>query len=289
MSDREKIEAALSEHSGAAFAIESQQAIGGGCINDAYRIQGNGQHYFVKANDRSFLPAFHSEATALRQLAASETLRVPQVITLIDGDTQAYLILEYIESRPSQSGDWATLGRQLAALHRIEMPYFGWTEDNRIGATPQPNPPTESWLEFFQQHRLQHLLSLCARRGYQLPLADELLAALPSFFENHQPRPSLLHGDLWSGNVSFAINGTPFTYDPASYYGDREADLAFTEFFGGFPSAFYQAYQEELPLDSGYEQRKTLYNLYHCLNHLYLFGASYAKQAEQMTHQLLTR
>ncbi len=288
LSDREKIEATLSKHSGHPFTIDSQTAIGGGCINDAYRIQGSdGQTYFLKANKSSFLPAFQTEADALRELAATQTIRVPQVIDLIEGDTQSYLILQYIEPRPSQSGDWQSLGRQLAQLHRIEQPYFGWSKDNRIGATPQPNPKSDSWLEFFQQRRLQHQLDLCATRGYQLPLAAELLATLPRFFENHTPRPSLLHGDLWSGNVSFASDGTPFLYDPASYYGDREADLAFTEFFGGFPTSFYQAYHAELPLDSGYERRKILYNLYHCLNHLYLFGASYATQAEQMTRQLL--
>lgn len=290
MSDRDLIEAALSEHRGTPFSIASQQAIGGGCINDAYRLRGDdGQTYFVKANSPSFLPAFQTEAQALAELAATQTVRVPQVVAALAGDSQAYLILEYIETRPSHSGDWQSLGRQLAELHRIEQSYFGWTHDNHIGATPQANPRTDSWPEFFRVHRLERQLSLCASRGYHLPQSDALLAALPSFFENHQPSPSLLHGDLWSGNVSFASDGSPFLYDPASYYGDREADLAFTEFFGGFPASFYQAYREALPLDSGYERRKILYNLYHCLNHLYLFGASYAHQAEEMARQLLSR
>lgn len=289
MSDRDLIETAISQHCGQSFAIETQQSIGGGCINDAYKILGNGHSYFVKSNQKSFLPAFTTEAIALRELASTRTLRIPQVIDVIDGDSQGYLILEYIESRPSSSGDWQSLGRQLAQLHRIEQPYFGWSQDNLIGATPQPNPKSESWLGFFSEHRLRHQLELCSTRNYQLPLADALLNAIPSFLQGHSPFPSLLHGDLWSGNVSFTSDGQPFTYDPACYYGDREADLAFTEFFGGFPPTFYEAYNEELPLDSGYESRKTLYNLYHCLNHLYLFGASYANQAEQMTRQLLSR
>ncbi len=289
MSDREKIEAAISKHCGRPFSIDSQQSIGGGCINDAYRVAGNGRSYFVKSNQSSFLPAFTTEAAALRELASTQSLRIPEVIDVIDGESQAYLILEYIESRPSSSRDWQTLGRQLAQLHRIEQPYYGWTQDNLIGATPQPNPKSDSWLNFFREHRLRHQLSLCSTRGYHLPFADELLDTLPTFFEGHSPHSSLLHGDLWSGNVSFASDGQPFTYDPACYYGDREADLAFTEFFGGFPPIFYQAYDKELPLDFGYETRKSLYNLYHCLNHLYLFGASYANQAEQMTRQLLSR
>ncbi|MBD5778945.1 fructosamine kinase family protein [Pelagicoccus sp. NFK12] len=290
MSDRHLIEAALSEHSGRPFTIESQQSIGGGCINDAYRIQGNdGPSYFVKANNKSFLPAFASEANALRELAATQTVSVPEVIDAIEGENQSYLILEYIEARSSQSGNWETLGHQLAQLHKIEQPHFGWQENNLIGATPQPNPRSQAWPEFFRERRIQHQLALCARRGYELPHAEQLLEAIPSFFENYTPYPSLLHGDLWSGNVSFSSDGSPFIYDPASYYGDREADIAFTEFFGGFPKKFYQAYHEKLPLDSGYERRKTLYNLYHCLNHLYLFGASYAAQAEQMTRQLLSR
>lgn len=136
MPDREQIEAALEKHSGQPFKIASQQAIGGGCINDAYRLQNaGGQSYFVKANTKSFYTAFAAEARALREIAATNTVRVPKVIALIDGSSQAYLILEYIEPRPSQSGDWQALARQLAQLHRIKQPHFGWTQDNLIGAT----------------------------------------------------------------------------------------------------------------------------------------------------------
>lgn len=290
MSDRQLIESTLSETLGRPFKIASQQALGGGCINDAYRLESaDGLNLFVKANRRDFHDSFSAEAVALQEIAATQTVRVPQVIAQIQGATQAYLILEYIETRPSRTGDWRTLGQQLAQLHAIEQPHFGWHRDNLIGATPQPNPRTETWLDFFAAHRLEHQFSLCQSRGYKLPLRDELLRQLPVLLADHPATPSLLHGDLWSGNAAFDPQGSPFLFDPGSYYGDREADLAFTEFFGGFPPEFYQAYQAELPLDSGYSQRKTLYNLYHCLNHLYLFGASYANQAEQMTRQLLSR
>lgn len=289
MSDRQLIEETLRSYLGSPFSIESQRSLGGGCINDAYLMQGSGRSFFVKANALSFRDGFATEADALRELAASRTVRVPEVIALLDGTTQSYLILEYIDTRTSGAGDWAKLGQQLATLHKTVQPFFGWTQDNRIGATPQPNPQTESWIEFFRVHRLEHQLRLCRDRGYTLPHADDLLSAVPDFFVDYQPHPSLLHGDLWSGNVSFDQAGSPFLYDPATYYGDRETDLAFTEFFGGFGQAFYEAYQETLPLDFGYKERKTLYNLYHCLNHLYLFGASYASQAERMTQRLLSR
>lgn len=288
MTDPQRIESLLSDYSGQAFHIEYQVPIGGGCINDARALHGSGQSYFVKANSRSCLPAFVAEANALQELAATQTVRIPKVVAAFEGDSQAYLILEYIEPSHAKQADWPKLGRQLAQLHQIEKPFFGWTEDNVIGATPQPNPPTENWLSFFRDHRLRHQLELCARRGYDLQLAEPLLRELPRLLQDHQPQPSLLHGDLWSGNVSFAPGGAPFLYDPASYYGDREADLAFTEFFGGFPPSFYQAYETELPLASGYAERKILYNLYHCLNHLNLFGGGYAEQAEQMIQKLLS-
>ncbi|EDY82250.1 Phosphotransferase enzyme family, putative [Verrucomicrobiia bacterium DG1235] len=289
MTDRQRIESAIANNTGRPFSIDSQRALGGGCINDAYRIEGSGKTFFVKANSCDFLPAFSTESQALKELAATQTVRVPKVVATIDGDSQAYLILEYIDSRPSRSGNWETIGRQLAALHQIRQAHYGWGQDNLIGATPQPNPQSDNWIDFFREHRLEHQLRLCQTRGFTLPHAEQLLDVLPSFFESHTPYPSLLHGDLWSGNIAFDKAGAPFIFDPACYYGDREADLAFTEFFGGFSPAFYAAYQESLPLDSGYNERKTLYNLYHCLNHLYLFGASYAHQAEQMTKQLLSR
>lgn len=288
MSDRLRLEAALSEHAGERVAIESQRALSGGCINDAFHTIASGKSYFIKANRPSFFKAFSAEAEALRELGATNTVRVPEVIALIEGESQAYLVLEYIETRPSRTGDWKSFGEQLAKLHQMQQPYFGWSRDNFIGTTDQPNPKSESWIDFFREHRLERQIRLCRAKGYTVPFADRLLDRLPQYFDSYMPTPSLLHGDLWSGNAGFDQKGDPFIYDPASYYGDRETDLAFTEFFGGFPTDFYEQYDEVFPLDSGYAQRKTLYNLYHCLNHLKLFGASYGTQAEQMIHQLLS-
>lgn len=287
MEDKALIEATLAEHSGQPFEIVTLQSLGGGCINDAFRASDGHFDYFIKANRKSYLKAFENEAQALREIAAASAVRVPEPIATLQGQSQAYLILEYIASRPSRVGDWDALGAQLAALHQIEQPYFGWDRDNLIGATPQPNPATDNWIDFFRVHRLQHLLTLCRDKGFVLNEGDALLERMPDYFAGHQPRPALLHGDLWSGNVAFDNQGAPFLFDPASYYGDRETDIAFTEFFGGFGDAFYRAYQEALPLDPGYELRKILYNLYHCLNHVYLFGGSYANQAQMMAKQLL--
>jgi len=161
----------------------------------------------------------------------------------------------------------------LAAAHRKAGPRFGWPRDNYIGATPQENAPCAGWAEFWRHRRLEPQLALANRNGYRVeaPPVWRLL-------EGHEPVASLLHGDLWSGNAGFLADGAPVVFDPAVYYGDREADLAMTELFGGFAEEFYAAYSEAWPLDEGYKLRKQLYNLYHLLNHLNLFGGGYLGQ-----------
>jgi fructosamine-3-kinase len=177
----------------------------------------------------------------------------------------------------------------LAALHRIEGNRFGWWRGNHIGATPQPNDPSPDWPDFWRQRRLGFQLDLAARQGHRgrlQGLGERLLERLPALLD-HRPRPSLLHGDLWGGNLAYDPDGRPVVFDPAVYHGDREADLAMTELFGGFPSRFYAAYQAAWPLDPAYRVRKVLYNLYHVLNHLNLFGGGYLTQAEGMMQRLL--
>jgi fructosamine-3-kinase len=165
-----------------------------------------------------------------------------------------------------RNGDWAALGQMLAKLHRQTGPRFGWHRDNWIGATPQVNGWRDDWSEFWQECRIRPQLELARKNGFSLPEPPRL--------KNHQPQASLLHGDLWSGNAGFIEKG-PVIFDPAVYYGDREADIAMTELFGGFPARFYDAYNEAFPLPAGYETRKHFYNLYHLLNHLNIFGAGY--------------
>jgi fructosamine-3-kinase len=181
------------------------------------------------------------------------------------------------------------LGRALAALHRVTAHEHGWSRDNTIGATPQANAPCGDWAEFWRERRLGFQLRLAAANGHRLAQGERLMEKLPAFFSGYRPAPSLLHGDLWAGNAAATAAGEPVVFDPAVYYGDREADMAMTELFGGFPRSFYEAYGSEYPLDAGYAVRRDLYNLYHVLNHLNLFGGGYRSQAERMIGQLLAR
>jgi protein-ribulosamine 3-kinase len=200
-------------------------------------------------------------------------VRVPRVISL-EGEK---LVLERLAlgARP----DWPAMGRMLASLHRHTAPQFGWATDNWIGLAPQQNGWSDDWVDFFFSKRLIPQLERAGGNGFTIPLPSR------SLLEGHRPRPSLLHGDLWNGNAGFVPDG-PVFFDPAVYYGDREADLAMTELFGGFPAQFYAAYEKELPLAPGYERRRDLYNLYHVLNHLNIFGGSYLGQARSLAARL---
>ena len=180
-------------------------------------------------------------------------------------------------------------GRQLAAMHRNGRERFGWHRDNTIGSTPQPNASSADWIKFWREQRLGFQLRLAARNGHGGRLqsqGEKLLECFPALID-HDPQPALLHGDLWGGNLGYDSDGHPVIYDPAVYYGDREAELAMTELFGGFPGHFYAAYEEAWPLEPGYRVRKTLYNLYHILNHLNMFGGGYLGQAQRMIDRLL--
>jgi protein-ribulosamine 3-kinase len=275
------------------FTLRNSISIGGGSINAAYRLEGiDDTRYFLKLNDARHLAMFVAEAQGLTAITATNTICVPHAIAYGDAHGQSYLVLEHLDL--SSRGDAKLLGDQLAALHRCTGNHFGFSQDNFIGTTPQPNGwPNESnvdWLDFWREHRLGFQLQLAEQNGYggQLQsLGIKLMDALPAFFKDYTPQPSLLHGDLWSGNHAFLADGTPTIFDPATYYGDRECDLAMTELFGGYPADFYAAYRATYPLDAGYAMRKTLYNLYHILNHANLFGDGYAKQAEQMMQKLL--
>ena len=190
----------------------------------------------------------------------------------------------------SAQSNSADLGRQLALLHHQTAPQFGWKRDNTIGSTPQINTWSDNWIAFLGEQRLGYQLRLAHKNGYGKQLVaqgERLMAHLADFFPGYQPVASLLHGDLWGGNAAFTVSGEPVIFDPAVYYGDREADLAMTELFGGFGRDFYAAYREAWPPDSGYATRKTLYNLYHILNHANLFGGAYPDQAENMIQRLL--
>jgi len=284
----EAIEKAVARTTGVPFRITDSTAMGGGCINAACVVTGaDGRRFFVKHNQLQQLPAFEEEARSLRQLAATGTVHVPGVVAVCQGGAEALLILECLEFSNARRGDWARLGQDLACLHRHTGNQFGWMADNFIGSTPQPNSWHEDWIAFYADCRLRPQIARARRDGLHLPGANNLLDNLPRFFEDYHPAPSLLHGDLWAGNAGFLKDGSPVLYDPASYFGDREADLAMTEMFGGFPNTFYQAYARESPLDEGYPVRKHLYNLYHLLNHFNLFGGGYGAQAQSTIVNLI--
>ena len=259
--------AALREQLGITVA----NPVSGGCIHDCYRATVQGKQCFVKVNDERYADAFAAEAEGLAALRASG-LRAPQPLAQGSGGGQSYLLLEYLELK--NNGDFAALGRMLANAHRQPGPRFGWARDNYIGSTPQLNGWCDDWVEFWRERRLRPQIELAARNGCKIEMADAA-----AVLADHKLQPSLLHGDLWSGNAGFTREG-PVVFDPAVYYGDREADLAMTELFGGFPREFYEAYNETWPLDAGYARRKHLYNLYHLLNHLNLFGGGYLGQVK---------
>jgi fructosamine-3-kinase len=287
----QKIEDAISEATGKNFRTDRPSSVGGGCINAAYHLQSDQQDYFVKLNSADRLAMFEAEAAGLQELANANALKVPAPVCTGVVDNQCYIVMQYIPfGGRGDASVMATFGEQLAQLHRYTQQQFGWFRDNTIGSTPQPNHYEDDWLFFWRKHRLGFQLELAHRHGLGAGAqskGEKLMAQLDGFFDGYQPEASLLHGDLWSGNYAISSNDEPVIFDPAVYFGDREADLAMTELFGSFGSEFYAAYQSSWPLDEGYKVRKTLYNLYHILNHYNLFGGGYGSQAIGMMDRLL--
>lgn len=271
---------------GQTFEAKERRPVGGGCISQAFVVSDDQRTYFVKLNDAAKLAMFEAEAGGLNEIHQTTTIRVPRPICWGIGDSRSYLVLEWLELERGSAQTWQVMGQKLAAMHQVTRDRFGWHQHNTIGATPQINPWTQNWAEFFAEHRIGFQLKL-AQRGGHFRDQDRLLAAILQLL-SHQPQPSLVHGDLWSGNAAATQLGEPVILDPAVYFGDREVDLAMTELFGGFPSNFYQAYEQAFPLDPGYNRRKTLYNLYHILNHFNLFGGSYLSQANRMIEEILS-
>ncbi|MCL5059372.1 MAG: fructosamine kinase family protein [Candidatus Thermoplasmatota archaeon] len=301
-----ELAAAISRSSGLPFTAQDTRAMHGGDISEAFTLSDGARTFFVKTQSGARLAMFEAEAAGLAELAAADAVRVPQVLCHGIAAGQAYLVLEYLPLKPH--GDAVLLGRQLAQQHRVGAAQFGGARDNWIGATPQPNACMNDWVDFWREQRLGFQLRLAAGNGYGGTLrrdGEALMARLDGFFAGYRPVPSLLHGDLWGGNHGFLDDGSydlscpsghrksespcgaPVIFDPAVYYGDRECDLAMSELFGGFAPDFYAAYREAWPLDPGYAVRRTLYNLYHILNHANLFGGGYAAQAHRMMAQLL--
>lgn len=254
----------------------------GGCISEARCVQTKTRSYFLKTGRHG---AFHAEAHGLRLLRESGSLDVPSVLA-VDDD---FLLLEWITCRSET--DFAALGRGLAALHEVTRATYGLERDNFIGASPQVNTQETDWVLFFGHHRLLEQARLARHRGYWSSSRESKLNRLVERlgdFLPEQPPSSLLHGDLWRGNILSAADGKPVIIDPAVYFGDRETDLAFSRLFGGLPPVFYDAYAETWPLETNWEDRLDVYNLYHLLNHLNLFGEGYGSDVDRILSKLGT-
>lgn len=264
---------------------ETPRPVSGGDISAAWHV-GN---LFVKTGPASSSDMFSAEAEGLSELAAPGVIRIPQVVACgVHSDT-AFLATEWLELGRATRDTEARLGEQLALLHETTRDRFGWHRDNTIGLTPQHNDWSDDWVDFLREQRLGFQLQLAAENGFSGPLQEQgarLLKRLPVFFEDHQPRPALLHGDLWGGNWG-SCEGAPVIFDPAVYYGDPESDLAMTRLFGGFGPAFYDAYAAHTPPAAGSHNRSDLYQLYHVLNHLNLFGSAYLGRAQELINKLL--
>ncbi len=264
--------------------------VGGGCINESYRYQTTSGPVFVKIAPQAQAAMFEAEAAGLRELKSADAIRVPGVLAVGQVAGQAYLVLEWIEFGSVGRVSGRELGEQLARQHRVTAGRFGWERDNTIGSTLQPNAWCSDWVEFYRDRRLAHQLRLAQTNAADARLIDRgrrLLEVFDAFFTSYRPVPSLLHGDLWGGNWGVDESGHPVIFDPAVYFGDREADIAMTRLFGGFGPAFYEAYQASWPLDQAAGTRRALYNLYHVLNHYNLFGGGYLEQARSMVDSLL--
>jgi fructosamine-3-kinase len=275
-----------SPHHAIAAALNSSlirsAPVGGGCIHDARRLTlADGRDVFIKSARGTAAACLAAEARGLALL--DPHLRVPHVLgegTTAEGTR--WIALEWLELRSLSATSWADLGRQLATLHAVTDPCHGLDHDNFIGSTPQLNSPCASWPEFFIERRLRPQLALARANGHPVP-ESEILAFAATKLANHQPAASLLHGDLWSGNAAALPDATAVVFDPAPYHGDAETDLAMLELFGGpLPSAFLHGYG---PLAPDRMKRRSVYDLYHALNHLNLFGVGYATMVRRCLGQ----
>jgi len=288
----EALAIAIGNSIGAHLQAAPSSRVHGGSINECYRWQSDGGPVFVKIAPARSIVMFEAEAAGLEELRAAEAVRVPRVLGTGRHAQNAWLALEWIRiGRASAAAD-SLLGEQLARQHRRTAATFGWHRSNTIGSTPQINDPASDWVAFFRERRLRYQLDLAARSGHRGRLwqrGELLLDHVSDLFTTYQPAASLLHGDLWGGNRAADEKGRPVIYDPAVYFGDREADIAMTRLFGGFGTDFYCAYTAAWPPDAGAAARSDLYNLYHVLNHLNLFGAGYLGQALSMIDGLLAQ
>jgi len=252
-----------------------------------YKVDTDQGNFFIKTTEKYDLAMYSSEANALSLIRQTATLHVPQVFGFGSEQGVHFLILEYLECKSPDEKCQKKLGEQLAKMHLTRVPWsFGYNESTYLGSTKQQNPWSKNWVEFYARFRLMPLLKQL-NDPKVLDRGEELIDELPSFFEGISMRPSILHGDLWSGNFSSLKDGSPVVFDPASYFGHYEADLSMMGMFGGFTSSFFDAYHRLLPKEPGFEERIKIYRLYHYLNHYILFGSSYRNYCLTLLGELL--
>ncbi|MCE3278911.1 MAG: fructosamine kinase family protein [Bacteroidetes bacterium] len=282
---RSFIEENLSEKFGKPIHISKYESVSGGSINDAYRIETTNGSYFLKLNDPDKFPGmFEAEVKGLQLLADNSTLKIPEFIVLNKSTETSFLVLEYIEAGSKTSASFREFGRLFADMHSHTNKYFGLDQDNYIGSLKQTNSFHSSWSEFFIEERLRKQLKLAFDdrkvNSAMNVLFEKLFKKMDNLFPSE--KPSLLHGDLWSGNFMISKENTPCIFDPAVYYGHREMDIAMTKLFGGFDDSFYRAYNEHFPLENGWKERIDLCNLYPLMVHVNLFGGSYVMEVEMI-------
>lgn len=268
---------------GEKISLKSRVPVSGGDINRAYALElSDGTMVFMKANSKKNAGFFSAEAEGLSAIRQTETVRSPEVLAIGTEEDSSFLLLEYIRPGRSRRTSSEELGIGLARMHQadtapfVEGGKFGFLHDNYIGAGAQINTPKETWIDFFTECRLRPQLDRASRyfSTEERKKTDAFLNRVSRYLDE-PAYPSLLHGDLWGGNYMIDADGSPWLIDPAAYVGHAEADLAMTELFGGFDRTFYDAYRNTAGIDPGYRDRRDLYNLYHLLNHLNLFGSGY--------------
>ncbi|AHB70722.1 fructosamine kinase family protein [Cronobacter malonaticus] len=276
----------LNEQLGAG-EISQRTELPGGEIHAAWRIDWAGRAIFVKCDDSTLLPCFTAEADQLNLLARSKTVTVPEVLGVGSDREYSFLLLEYLPPKPLDAHNAFLLGQQLARLHQwSEQPQYGLDYDNHLSTTPQPNAWQRRWASFFAEQRIGWQLELAAEKGMEFGDIDRIVDAVHQQLISHQPAPSLLHGDLWSGNCALGPVG-PYIFDPACYWGDRECDLAMLPLHPEQPPQIYDGYQSVLPLPAGFLERQPLYQLYTLLNRATLFGGQHLVTAQQALTRVL--
>jgi len=270
------------------FHIAHKQQLATHSGNLLYQVRGGDQQFFVKLNHREVLDSFATEALTLNALQARHCIKCPQVVCSGQTLDKAFLVLEYLPLATDHPYGFQALGHQLAFLHQAdEQAQYGFDWDNYLTATLQPNQWQSNWSTFYSEQRIGWILQLLAEQQQKFGDIDKIVERVRQRLHHHQPKPSLLHGEFWRGNVGF-LGESPVIFDPASYFGDREADLAHAGLFNPLPDSFLSAYQQINPLPEGFHDRKDLYNLYHLLHHAYMRGGRYSWQAQEMINQLLS-